>query len=88
LQIRLVDGVVGDAIEDVKTAIIDRLWHASTGPTLCTCSIDRELEPHPRTMLHGAPGGPYTDDRSLARQLWHLVRFWTGQGLRHFRVLS
>jgi hypothetical protein len=81
LEIRLVDGVAGDAIEAVKTAIVDRLWHASLGPTRHACGVDWGLDPHPSNKLPDAPGGPYVDDRSRPRKLWDLVRFWTGRAL-------
>jgi hypothetical protein len=62
-------------VEGTKTAVLDRLWHASSGPLRHTCECDLDLHPHPNLKLIEAPLGPYLDRRSWVSRLWYLFRF-------------
>jgi hypothetical protein len=75
LHIHLTVGPSG-SVEEIKTAVIDRLWRASRGPLRHSCTWDGEVDPHPNTMIPEAPRGPYSDDRSATEYLIFLIRFW------------
>lgn len=62
-------------VEGTKTAIIDRLWQACSGPITHICDDDHDLESHPSVDLPVAPGGSYSDNRWRLTRFWHLVRF-------------
>jgi hypothetical protein len=76
LRVVLRDGIGEDDIEGVKTVIVDRIWNNSRGPLAHKCEGDKDLNPHPSANLSAAPLGPYVDQRSKARRLWCLARFW------------
>jgi hypothetical protein len=57
------------AIEVVKTAIIDRLWHACLGPARHVCLTDIALDPHPSQLLEDAPFGIYRDLRTAPKRM-------------------
>ena len=65
----------GFDVEGTKTAIVDRLWNACSGPLLHVCDCDDDLAPHPSSELITAPGGPYRDDRHDFLRLWSIMRF-------------
>jgi hypothetical protein len=46
-------------VEDVKTAIFDRLWRSTRGPAKHVCECDTDIQPHPSEKLDLAPGGNY-----------------------------
>jgi hypothetical protein len=78
-----------DAVEGVKTAIVDRLWNSCRGPIEHICDFDRDLDPHPNNKLDLAPSGRYTDGRSsLMRALcfyrYRLLKFAWGLRFRFF----
>jgi hypothetical protein len=54
-----------DAVETVKTAIVDRLWSLCRGPLKYVCREDRAVEPHPSGFLNEPPLGQYRDLRSF-----------------------
>jgi hypothetical protein len=62
-------------VEGTKTAIIDRLWNACSGPLRHICDCDRDVADHPSSNLVAAPGGDYYDTRSHWLRLWCIVRF-------------
>lgn len=79
----------GRDVEGTKTAILDRLWRASSGPMKHICEEDSGIKPHPNSRLQTPPGGPYVDPRSFIERLFYVVRFavceWTWRKiLRHF----
>jgi hypothetical protein len=57
-----------DAVETVKTAIVDRLWSLCQGPSRYVCSHDTAVDPHPSVLLQEAPLGPYRDPRSFSER--------------------
>lgn len=62
-------------IEGTKTAILDRLWHACSGPLVHKCDYDDDTLDHPSSALPTPPSGPYKDIRSSSQRIWHLLRF-------------
>lgn len=62
-------------VEGTKTAVIDRLWHASRGPLRHACDLERNLTEHPSGRLDPAPMGEYSDPRNVLARLWWLMRF-------------
>jgi hypothetical protein len=75
-------------IPGTKTAIVDRLWRACSGPLKYTAVSDKDIDPHPSAFLDPGPDGAYSDTRSYLCRLWSLIRFqmfqmymWLG---RHF----
>jgi len=62
-------------VEGTKTAIIDRLWNACTGPLAHACDCDRALNPHPNTLLAIPPLGRYRDQRWWITRIWCFIRF-------------
>jgi len=75
----------GFDIEATKTAIIDRLWNASSGPLTHVCHCDRDITPHPNSHLDTPPLGAYRDNRSMALRLWGLIRFKVWLWFQGFR---
>jgi hypothetical protein len=68
---------IGDTDEEgTKTAILDRLWQACSGPLRFICEDDRDVNPHPSTLLTVAPQGEYSDTRSLGYRVFGLFQFW------------
>lgn len=53
-----------DAIEPIKTLIVDRLWQSSVGPSKHICRCDKNVDPHPSELLTVSPKGEYVDARS------------------------
>lgn len=62
-------------VEATKTAIIDRLWSACSGPLNHVCQSDEDLAPHPNQNLLVPLRGPFVDSRSWFSRKWSLVRF-------------
>jgi hypothetical protein len=62
-------------IEGTKTAILDRLWHACSGPLIHKCDYDDDILDHPSSALPTPPSGPYKDMRSFPQRIWYLLRF-------------
>jgi hypothetical protein len=79
-----------DAIEPIKTLIIDRLWERSRGPAIHVCDCDAGVNPHPSALLQQSPLGPYVDTRSKLAVafavavyfVFHYPRLWSGEVLR------
>jgi hypothetical protein len=79
-----------DAVEPIKTLIVDRLWHQSAGPSKHVCKCDEEANPHPSAWLQDGPKGPYVDTRSKIRVaieimvyfLFHHPRLWINQNVQ------
>lgn len=79
-----------DAIEPLKTLIIDRLWHQSAGPAKHICGCDEAVQPHPSDWLQESPRGAYTDQRSSIRvafdvtayALFHFPRLWFQEAIK------
>jgi hypothetical protein len=88
LRVRLRDDVEEEEAEDVKTAIADRLWNASSGPLPHTCRADRDLAPHPNAYLEKAPLGLYADDRSIPTQIWYVARYWFVYAIWKMHIVS
>jgi hypothetical protein len=65
----------GSDIEGTKTAIIDRLWNAGSGPLFHRCDCDRDIAQHPNHSLSTPPGGAYLDSRTSISRIWYLIRF-------------
>jgi hypothetical protein len=65
----------GLSIEGTKTAIVDRIWNACSGPLKHMCECDRDLAMHPNAKLSTAPKGQYIDSRSSPERFWYLIRF-------------
>jgi hypothetical protein len=61
--------------EGTKTAILDRLWNACSGPMKHVCDSDWDISSHPNLHLAVPPLGPYRDSRFLFSRLWSLFRF-------------
>lgn len=70
LRIIPVQGPVAFDLEGTKTAVVDRLWRACTGPIKHICPEDQDLPAHPNTKLPTPPSGEYADKR------WRITRFW------------
>jgi hypothetical protein len=62
-------------VEATKTAIIDRLWNASTGPIQHVCPCDLGVLAHPSLSLEAPPLGPFVDTRSRFRVKWEVIRW-------------
>jgi len=73
LRIFLKPGIVD--IEDTKTAIVDRLWNACSGPLRHICDHDKDIKSHPSSSLLTAPCGEYSDTRSSFVRRWYILRF-------------
>jgi hypothetical protein len=86
LRIVLRPGVVSD-IEGTKTAILDRLWNACSGPLRHICDCDKDIPEHPSSILSTPPGGEYSDTRSYFFRVWCILRFqvcsWLWRNFRH-----
>ena len=73
-----------------KTAIIDRLWAACSGPLRHSCNCDQDVHPHPSSRLSTPSRGDYTDTRCWLSRRWYIMRFgalhwlWcVRSGIRH-----
>ncbi len=75
LRIVLKSGGVPD-IEGTKTAILDRLWNASSGPMKHACDCDKNIAEHPSSSLITPPAGAYSDTRSHFIHFWCIIRFY------------
>jgi hypothetical protein len=53
-----------EAIEPIKTLIVDRLWKMSSGPEKHVCSCDDAALQHPSEELLIGPQGVYRDPRT------------------------
>jgi len=62
-------------VEGTKTAIVDRLWNACSGPLRYIDGSDQDIVPHPSSDLCTPPAGAYNDTRSHLYRLWSLIRF-------------
>jgi hypothetical protein len=84
LRIEIDTGGDVEAVEQVKTLIIDRLWHRSAGPEKYVCLCDEKVDPHPSEWMQNGPNGSYVDRRSKAEVvievllyfLYHFPRLW------------
>lgn len=68
LYFTLAPGINDADLEDVKTFIVDRMWHALRGPVRHVGPASQYIADHPNEKLHDAPGGAYIDERR-----WHRV---------------
>jgi hypothetical protein len=59
MQIEVDTGGDEEAIEPVKTLIVDRLWSKSSGPAKHICASDTQVQDHPSEALEDGPNGPY-----------------------------
>lgn len=62
-------------VEGTKTAIVDRLWRACTGPMQHVCEDDEDIPHHPTSELIDGPSGKYKDGRSSLVRFCCNVRF-------------
>ena len=74
-DVRIVLEPGGGDIEGTKTAILDRLWSACSGPARHICTGDENFAPHPSSNLADGPRGQYFDSRSDLKRRWHLFRY-------------
>jgi hypothetical protein len=74
LIIVLKPGGVAD-IEGTKTAILDRLWNACSGPMRHICDCDNNILEHPSLDLAIPPAGAYSDTRSSLLRCLCIIRF-------------
>ena len=74
LKIVLKPGGAPD-IEGTKTAILDRLWNACSGPMKHICDCDKNISQHPSSSLATPPAGVYSDTRSSLLRFWCIIRF-------------
>jgi len=65
----------GSDLEGTKTAIVERLWTACSGPLRHICDCDKDMPEHPNSKLITPPAGAYSDDRFYPLKLWHIMRF-------------
>ncbi len=76
----------GSGVEGTKTAIVDRLWNACSGPLRHTCDCDKGMAEHPSSKLITPPAGAYSDNRSRFFRFWCIIRFhicnWLRQNFR------
>jgi hypothetical protein len=63
-------------IEGTKTAIVDRLLHASRGPLLHVCGCDADIDKHPSADLTPGIGGQCRYGISLLSTFRRLARYW------------
>jgi hypothetical protein len=61
--------------EGTKTAIVDRLWNACSGPLRHTCDYDRDIHAHQSSNLRTAPVGEYRDAWPSLFRLFRVIRF-------------
>jgi len=73
LRISLKPGI--DDVEDTKTAIVDRLWNACSGPLRYIGVCDQDVKQHPSSALITPPAGPCSDTRSQLCRVWSCIRF-------------
>lgn len=71
LQIVLKPGI---DVEGTKTAIVDRLWNACSGPLRHICDCDNHIPEHANAKLTRAPLGKYRARFCLFR-VWCIIRF-------------
>lgn len=80
----------GSNVEGTKTAVLDRLWNACSGPLKHICDDDKDIVAHPSSSLITPPAGPYSDDRSYSLRLWCIIRFhicnWLWRAFLHSRL--
>ena len=62
-------------VEGTKTAIVDRLWNACSGPLRHICECDHDVASHPSEDLTHAPLGECTDGLGRCSRFWILARF-------------
>ena len=62
-------------VEGTKTAIVDRLWYACTGPLKHICNCDRDILDHHSSNLPTGPLGEYSDSRPKLLRQWYILRF-------------
>ncbi len=56
-----------EAVEPIKTEIVDRLWRLSAGPEKYVCLRDERLQPHPSELLSTGHRGRYVERRTKRR---------------------
>jgi hypothetical protein len=73
----------GDELDlpGTMTAIVDRVWHAHSGPLRHICESESEMADHPSAKLDDAPLGPYIDARPGPVRLWSLIRYYVAYWL-------
>ncbi|SRR5258708_34279319 len=74
-DVKIVVSPNGPDLEGTKTAIIDRLWNACSGPLRHSCNCDRNVNLHPSGKLNTSPAGDYHDGRSRLCRMWYIIRF-------------
>jgi hypothetical protein len=89
-RVRLKSGTAN--VEATKTAIIDRLWNACSGPLTHVCDCDKNILEHQSSNLPTAPIGDFIDSRSWLTRRWCLVRFhgcdWVWRNSHKYRICS
>ncbi|MCC8954274.1 hypothetical protein H8B02_12650 [Bradyrhizobium sp. Pear77] len=96
LRIEVDTGGDEEAIEPIKTLIVDRLWQQASGPAVHICTCDRDIKPHPSEWLTKGPQGPFVDTRSritivlqfIAYTLIHYPLLWIREKARALRLLQ
>ena len=73
LLIRISSDTINE--EGLKTAIMDRLWHANHGPLKHICESDTDLRDHPSEKLDKAPAGEAFSEPSGRLKMWNLFKF-------------
>lgn len=61
-------------VEGTKTAIVDRLWNACSGPLRHVCDEARALPAHPSHLLPTGPRGVYVDRRSYLSRVCMMIK--------------
>ena len=75
LRICLKPGCDISDIEATKTAIVDRLWNACSGPLRHICNSDHDIPEHRSSNLTTAPAGEYQDVRIWFFRVLRIMRF-------------
>jgi hypothetical protein len=78
MQIEVDTGGDEDAIEPIKTLIVDRIWSKSRGPSRHVCRRDKGLADHPSKWLTAGPNGAHVDGRSRLRVFIDVTRCLLG----------
>ncbi len=65
----------GIDLEGTKTAIVDRLWHACSGPQRHICDCDKDIPAHQSSNLQTAPVGEYSDARPWPFRFLRIIIF-------------
>jgi hypothetical protein len=65
-----------EAVEPIKTEIVDRLWQRLAGPAKHVCKCDEEVDPQPSDWLQDSPRGRYVDTRSKPRVVFEILSYF------------